>query len=33
LIIALIPEDNKIEFNFKLDGLKNAEVRNEFYGF
>jgi len=26
-------EENKIEFNFIKDGLKNLETRQEFYGF
>jgi len=31
--IALLPDENKIEFSFVKDALKNLETRQEFYGF
>lgn len=31
--LELDAEDGKIEFKFSKDGLKNLEIRQEFYGF
>jgi hypothetical protein len=31
--MELVPEDGKIEFKFTKDGLKNLDIRQDFYGF
>ena len=31
--LSILPDEDKIEFNLKKDGLKNQEIRTESYSF
>ena len=31
--LALTPDDGKVEFNFQRDGLRHAEIKDDYYQF